>query len=193
MSKMTGRPRFTCGCVMFPYFSPKMNGSTPEETQGAAWFRKGEIGDLDLTPKFREDWTDGVTLKDNVTKVMDRNETGMVLTPEDNAQGGGSRWPYPHHSDATEIHPGDNVRPVPHNNRPGGGQAPGEMGATEPPRDFNPQEHEVPVGSDDGKMPNKRGVPPRPKKMPDQGDEHDDMYPQGGIASDQSPGGSVGG
>ena len=175
-----------------PYFQPKMNGSTPEETQGAAWFRRKEIGKLNLVDKFRDDWEKGVCLEENVTKALDRNETGMVLTPEDNARGGGSRWPYPHRGDATEMHPGDIVRPVPRNNRPGGGQAPGEMGATEPPRDFNPQESEDPQGSDDGSMPERRGVPPRPKKMPSQ-DEHDDMYPQGHIASGQSPATSVGG
>jgi 8-oxo-dGTP pyrophosphatase MutT (NUDIX family) len=43
---------YLCDCA---YFQPKMNGSTPEETQGAAWFRRKEIGHLDLTPKFRED------------------------------------------------------------------------------------------------------------------------------------------
>ena len=42
-----------------PFFTPKLNGSTPEETAGTGWFRKKEIGDLDLTPPFRDDWEDG--------------------------------------------------------------------------------------------------------------------------------------
>ena len=36
-----------------PYFQPRMNGSTPEETQGAAWFRRKEVSHLSLAPKFR--------------------------------------------------------------------------------------------------------------------------------------------
>ena len=42
-----------------PYFHPSLDGATPEETRGAAWFRRKEIGGLDLTPKFREDWEKG--------------------------------------------------------------------------------------------------------------------------------------
>ena len=42
-----------------PYFHPTLDGATPEETRGAAWFRRKEIGDLDLAPKFREDWEKG--------------------------------------------------------------------------------------------------------------------------------------
>ena len=204
-----------------PYFSPKMNGSTPEETQGAAWFRKKEIGDLDLTPKFREDWERGVDLKDNVTKALviskaiDRNETGMILSPGDAARGGGGNWPYPpagggsrenypHRGDATEIPPGYlrvamKCDLFPQGARPGGGHVPGEMGRTEPPV-VNPitvsdltQGIEAPEGGEDGNMPHERRGLPGPKNMPRQGEEHDRMYPQGGISSAQSPGGSVGG
>jgi hypothetical protein len=152
----------------------------------------------------------------------------MVLSAGDNARGGGSRWPYPHRGDATEIHPGDRdtcpcgtsviydemngwqhgdgsvshddgesvsdkMRPVPLGAaRPGGGYAEGKMGAAEPPRDFNPAQASAPEGSDDGKFPQRRGVPPRPGEFPDQGEKLDDMYPQGGVSSRQSPGGSVG-
>ena len=51
-----------------PFFHPQLDGATPEETQGAAWFRRGEIGDLDLAPAFREDWEHGVDLREHVTK-----------------------------------------------------------------------------------------------------------------------------
>jgi 8-oxo-dGTP pyrophosphatase MutT (NUDIX family)/2'-5' RNA ligase len=42
-----------------PFFRPELNGDTPEETSGTGWFRKKEIGDLDLTPAFRDDWDEG--------------------------------------------------------------------------------------------------------------------------------------
>ena len=51
-----------------PFFHPQLDGATPEETQGAAWFRRGEIGDLDLAPAFREDWEHGIDLREHVTK-----------------------------------------------------------------------------------------------------------------------------
>jgi 8-oxo-dGTP pyrophosphatase MutT (NUDIX family)/2'-5' RNA ligase len=51
-----------------PFFHPGLNGATPEETQGAAWFRRREIGDLELAPKFREDWEHGIDLREHVTK-----------------------------------------------------------------------------------------------------------------------------
>jgi 8-oxo-dGTP pyrophosphatase MutT (NUDIX family) len=92
-------------------FKPLLNGSTPWETAGTGWFRKKEIGDLNLTPKFREDWEDEVHLEENLPKSL-RNrvaETGqqIVLDSSDmdvteNAQGSGSRWPYPHNSQGTE-------------------------------------------------------------------------------------------
>ena len=41
-----------------PYFQPKLNGSTPEETSGVGWFKRKDVSDLDLVDKFREDWED---------------------------------------------------------------------------------------------------------------------------------------
>ena len=66
-----------------PYFHPTLDGSTPEETRGAAWFRRKEIAGLDLAPKFREDWEKGITLREHVTKALQRmvNENGEVLDP----------------------------------------------------------------------------------------------------------------
>lgn len=177
-----------------PYFQPKFNGSTPEETQGAAWFRRKEIGKLDLAPKFREDWEKGICLKDNATKSLQniRTENGEWLTTTENnsAAGGGSRWPYPSWA-ASSGYPSNNPGG---NSRPGGGQNSGEMGATEPPvywpngDDMSEDETAriYPRGSDDGrKLPAKKpgkGTPAR--HLPD-GDP-DGMYPEGGIVG--SPG-----
>lgn len=171
------------------YFQPKLNGGTPEETQGAAWFRKGEISDLNLTPKFRDDWERSVHLKRNATKTAQnlRNETGEWLTLDDPDRMGatlGSRWPYPHRGDATEW--------VPHNNRPGGGQADGEMGAAEPPRQAtaphdlstSPESRIYPRGAEDEAFPQDREPMPAASRFPRPGP--DGQYPRGGIAS--SPG-----
>ena len=165
-----------------PYFHPTLDGATPEETKGVAWFRRKEIGDLDLAPKFREDWEKGITLREHVTKSLQRtvNETGEVSTlteASQRLQAVGSRWPYPRRSDGTESPegaPGD---------VPGG--TPGEMGAAEPPNRINdmaaPEPHGTvePRGGDDGEMPS-RGRKPNPpaSRFPDQGSEHDDMWPE---------------
>ena len=193
-----------------PYFMPKMNGSTPEETRGAAWFRKKEIGKLNLTPKFREDWEKSVCLEDNVTKGADRNLNGEVTNPGQNPQGGGSRWNYPHTGDGTEIPPDmprrmthpSGVQGIPGNgqrNYPGpalrrtGGQVPGEMGATEPPGWAGESEtFTTPyIGGDDGEFPRTRSVPPPRSGYLDQGTELQDKWPAGGNTQ-QVPGGSVG-
>ena len=39
-----------------PFFQPANNGSTPEETAGTGWFKRREVGDLDLHPPFRRQW-----------------------------------------------------------------------------------------------------------------------------------------
>ena len=66
-----------------PYFHPTLDGATPEETRGAAWFRRKEIAALDLAPKFREDWEKGICLREHVTKSLSRrvNENGEVTEP----------------------------------------------------------------------------------------------------------------
>jgi SPP1 gp7 family putative phage head morphogenesis protein len=171
------------------YFHPKMNGSTPEETLGAAWFRKKEIGDLDLSPKFRDDWEKGIRLKDNASKAAQnvRTENGEWLVlehPQDSvnypypAPGGGAQVQLPRRSDG-----------APQNTRGGGGQAQGEMGATEPPRQ-GPQDradervaHVYPRGTDDEGYPKRRAKNKPAKRFPS---SEDGQNPQGGIAG--SPG-----
>src|SRR5208282_6404486 len=99
------------------YFRPALNGSTPEETRGTGWFRRKEIDDLNLTPKFREDWADTVTLRDHVTKHQIVTENGEQLTvsnPDEPLYPAGARWPYPHRSDgAEEPHYGTDYIPEP--------------------------------------------------------------------------------
>ena len=172
-----------------PYFHPRLNGSTPEETQGAAWFRKKEVGHLDLAPKFREDWEKGICLKDNATKALQnvRNETGEWLVlddPDRHGAGGGARWPYPHRPNMNEI-PDD----VPVNARPGGGQAEGEMGAVEPPNRQDDLSSRItavlcPRGAEDEDYPDRgRTFAPSATGFPSSGQG---QHPRGGIAS--SPG-----
>jgi 8-oxo-dGTP pyrophosphatase MutT (NUDIX family) len=162
-----------------PYFRPAMDGSTPEETRGAAWFRRKEIAGLDLAPKFREDWEKGICLREHVTKALQRvvNETGEILTLTGASQpleATGARWPYPRRSDGTEWPDA------------GPGAVPGELGSAgaEPPNHVNdmaaPEPHGLvePRGGDDGKMPS-RGRKPNPPaaEFPGEGDRDQDMWP----------------
>jgi ADP-ribose pyrophosphatase YjhB (NUDIX family) len=157
--------------VDVPYFQPKLNGDTPEETQGAAWFRKKEIGNLDLVDKFREDWDHSVHLKDNVTKAIRSTENGELLEEDPRyGAGTGSNWPYPRHADGSPALDGPDGRPVPQNNRPGGGYIEGEMGAIEPPfiqDDMSDEEHAVlyPNGTEEN-FPRRRARNRGPKKLP---------------------------
>lgn len=173
-----------------PYFPPKMNGSTPEETQGAAWFKKKEIGHLDLTPKFREDWETGICLKDNATKAAQniRNETGEWLVlddPDRHGAGLGARWPYPRRPNMD----------VPENERPGGGQSEGEMGAVEPPNvqhdlSAEPETRIYPRGSEDEDFPRRRKpAPPLTGFQPNGPTEG--AEPRGGIAGGPGRGAQI--
>ena len=123
---------YLCEAAMF---EPKLNGATPEETKGVAWFRRKEVGSLSLVDKFRDDWDHIIAdCLDGIKKSLQRtvNETGEVSILTDASQplqAVGSRWPYPHRADGAEQPegaPGD----VP------GGTA-GEMGAAEPPNRIN--------------------------------------------------------
>jgi hypothetical protein len=151
-----------------PYFHPALDGSTPEETRGAAWFRRKEVGALNLAPKFREDWEKGICLKDHVTKALRRtvNENGevSVLTEaSQRLQAAGSRWPYPHRADGTEDPEGE----------PGDGPGTdGDMSGPEPHGDVAPR------GGQDGDMP-AHGRKPNPpaSRFPDQGEQDQDMWP----------------
>lgn len=184
-------------CDAGQVFPVKMNGKTPDETMGTGWFRHKEVGKLKLHPPFAEQW-DAIDFKD-ITKGLQniRTENGEWLRLDD-PDGSSSDWPYPawgaSGGGASVHHPnGAAGNGYPTNNRPGGGQAAGEMGATEPPRwpsgdDMSDEETAriYPRGSDDGrKLPAKKpgkGTPAR--KIPD-GDP-DGMYPEGGLAG--SPG-----
>jgi hypothetical protein len=151
-----------------PYFHPSLDGSTPEETRGAAWFRRKEVGALNLAPKFREDWEKGVCLRDHATKALQRtvNENGevSVLTEaSQRLQAVGSRWPYPHRADGTEDP----------ENEPGDGPGTdGDMSGPEPHGDVAPR------GGQDGDMP-AHGRKPNPpaSRFPDQGEQDQDMWP----------------
>jgi 8-oxo-dGTP pyrophosphatase MutT (NUDIX family) len=107
-----------------PYFHPRMNGATPEETAGAGWFRRKEVGDLDLHPNFRDQW-ESIDWQ-QVAKTMRQrvNENGERIAASD-AEGAleatGLRWPYPHRADGAEAPEGVE------------GSTEGEMGAAEPP------------------------------------------------------------
>ena len=94
-----------------PYFRATLDGATPDETRGVAWFRRKEIGELDLTPKFREDWETGISLKEHVNKFIVNTESGEMLetTREDDVLiPAGARWPYPRRGDGAED-PGDDL------------------------------------------------------------------------------------
>jgi 8-oxo-dGTP pyrophosphatase MutT (NUDIX family) len=189
---------YLCECS---FFRPKLNGSTPEETRGTGWFRQKEVKDLDLTPKFRDDWDhiihDALAgLKEEHPKYLQVDENGerldVVTNPVQNPQGGGGRWNYPHRGDATEV-PGPGVMPFPVNRRPGGGQNAGEMGAAEPPGWEGESETftDAPANVNDGDYPRRR-IRNRPaSRFPGQGSELQDKYPAGGN-SKQPPGQSVG-
>jgi 8-oxo-dGTP pyrophosphatase MutT (NUDIX family) len=148
-------------------FTPAMNGSTPEETAGTGWFRRKEIGDLDLTGKFRDDWDHEVhlrdRLKDPALKVLrnrvDENGQQLVLDDDQDdlfpAQGGGARWPYPHNRQGAEWPDA------------GPGAVPGPSAGGEPPRHDpdgtadGPQARLYPSGDED-EFPRRRGRTSRP-------------------------------
>ncbi len=164
-----------------PWFTPDLaSATTPEETAGAAWFRRREIGDLDLHPPFRRQWesADWRHIGKSLQRAVNENGEVLTLTPaSQRLQATGARWPYPHRADGAE-NPEGASGDVP------GGTA-GEMGAAEPPNQINdfaePVPHDTlePRGGDDGEMPT-RGRKPNPPAdaFPDQGSEHDDAWPE---------------
>ena len=169
-----------------PYFIPAHNGDTPEETRGAAWFRKKEIGFLNLTGKFREDWEEGISLQDHVTKAQ-RIVTveGEILNVDDPDRRGaalGARWPYPRRSpDGGEPREWPDAGP---------GAQPGEMGAAEPPhqgpQEMSSQPHTrlYPRGSEDDRFPRRRGKLPPVSRFPS---NEDGQWPQGGQGDSPVP------
>jgi 8-oxo-dGTP pyrophosphatase MutT (NUDIX family) len=163
-----------------PFFQPSLQASAPDETLGAGWYRRKEIGDLNLSAAFRSEW-ESVDWKD-LGKALQRmaSEDGeeLVLTPAAQAlQAAGSRWPYPHRADGTEE--------AGHWPDAGPGAVPDGHGSAggEPPHwedDFASGTHPrlYPRGDEDGKFP-VRGRKPAPPAavFPDQGSEHGGMWP----------------
>jgi 8-oxo-dGTP pyrophosphatase MutT (NUDIX family) len=180
-----------------PYFHPVLDGETPDETSGVAWFRRKEIAGLDLAPKFREDWETGISLKEHVTKALQRvvDEQGQVLTldkPAQRLQAAGARWPYPRRSDGAEDANGSLTWP-----NAGPGAVPSDVGSAggEPPNLINdgaqaePHGDHAPRGGDDGRMPGRRKPNPPATEFPDQGQEDQDAwpYPQTTLTPGASP------
>jgi 8-oxo-dGTP pyrophosphatase MutT (NUDIX family)/2'-5' RNA ligase len=174
-------------CEAGSVFTPQMDGSTPQETRGVAWFRRKEVGDLDLAPKFRDDWDHIIAdcldgLKHDAVKAMAPlqrmvNENGEVLElteASQRLQAVGSRWPYPHRADGAEW-PDAGPGAVPDEHGSAGGEPPHWVDDHAEP---DPHADIAPRGSDDGKMPD-RGRKPNPpaEAFPNQGSEHDDMWP----------------
>jgi len=178
-------------CESPAMFTPAMNGSTPEETAGTGWFRRKEISDLDLSPKFRDDWDGPETphleqaLKDQSLKVLQNmvTETGQQITiddPDRHGAGLGSRWPYPQRGGAEWPDAGPGAVPGP--------SAGGEPPRSDPDHADSAGAHLYPRGSSDDEYP-KRRVRNRPaSRFPDQGEEEQDKWPEGGIGSDPGPG-----
>ena len=143
------------------YFRPELNGSTPEETRGTGWFRRKEIDALNLVPKFREDWDEGITLRDHAAKALQRmvDENGTELYvngPGQELQATGARWPYPHRPDGADD-------PEQHY---------GTAETAEPPRwdgTDGPVEMTEPRGGNDGDYPRGRKPNKPGSRFPDQG------------------------
>ncbi|HEV2355049.1 MAG TPA: NUDIX domain-containing protein, partial [Puia sp.] len=151
-------------------FEPKLNGSTPEETAGVGWFRRGEVDDLDLTPKFEDDWNGIIAdaidgLKAN-PKSMGSNVNGEILADYPGGQGGGARWPYPHRPSGTS---GDPVEG--------------------PDGDSDETHARVYEGSDPAVYPRKRGRNKPAQRFPDQGGRR---WPDTDNGGPQAPATSVG-
>jgi 8-oxo-dGTP pyrophosphatase MutT (NUDIX family) len=173
-----------------PWFQPDLaSATTPEETAGAGWFRRKEVGNLDLHPPFRRQWesADWHGIGKSLQRTVNENgEVSELTEASQRLSAVGSRWPYPHRSDGTEWPDA------------GPGAVPGPSAGGEPPH-WNddmaePEPHDTlePRGGDDGKMPS-RGRKPNPPAgtFPDQGSEHDDAWPEPQNTL-QPPGSSVG-
>ena len=114
-------------CEAATCFTPQMNGSTPEETNGTGWFKRNEVNDLNLTPKFKDDWDHIIDQAIDGTKSLAVNENGEVSTRQDGPgkpHATGSNWPYPHRVDGSQETGWPDAGP---------GASDGDMGASEPP------------------------------------------------------------
>jgi 8-oxo-dGTP pyrophosphatase MutT (NUDIX family) len=173
-----------------PFFHPDGNGSTPEETAGTGWFRRGEVADLPLHGPFRRQWetADWKHLGKALQRVVDENGEVLTLTePAQRLQATGARWPYPRRSDGTEWPDA------------GPGAVPSELGSAgaEPPGHFisdgaqaEPHGDVAPRGGQDGTMPSRGRKPnPGPAVFPEQGEQDMDAwpYPQTTLTPAASP------
>ena len=163
-----------------PFFQPANNGSTPEETAGTGWFRRREVAGLDLHPPFRRQWESADWHRIGksaapLQRMVNENGEVLTLTPASQAlQAVGSRWPYPHRADGAEW-PDAGPGAVPDEHGSAGGEPPHRADDFAEP---DPHADIAPRGSDDGTMPS-RGRKPNPpaSAFPDQGSEHDEMWP----------------
>jgi 8-oxo-dGTP pyrophosphatase MutT (NUDIX family) len=175
-------------CESAEMFTPQMNGSTPEETAGTGWFRRKEISELNLTPKFRDDWESTENpphleqaLKDQTLKVLQNvvNEMGERLTLDDrHGAGMGSRWPYPQRGGQEWPDAGPGAVPGP--------SAGGEPPRSDPDHADTAGAHLYPRGSQDDKYPRRRGRNRPASRFPDADSGEGDKYPAGGN-SDPGP------
>jgi 8-oxo-dGTP pyrophosphatase MutT (NUDIX family) len=181
-----GKTSYLWLCEAPGMFTPRMNGSTPQETAGAAWFRRSQIGGLDLTSGFRGDWDGEIRLSDalkddslkSLQNMVTENGERIVLDGQEvSAQGGGARWPYPHNAQGAEWPDA------------GPGAVPGNSAGGEPPRS-DPDGDSAgaviyPRGSEDDKYPRRR-IRSRPaSRFPAQ--ETDGTWPDGGIGAGPGP------
>jgi 8-oxo-dGTP pyrophosphatase MutT (NUDIX family) len=180
-----GKQAYLYLCEAGSIFAPQMNGSTPHETAGTGWFRRKEIGDLNLTSKFRGDWEDEVHLE-RALKMISPSLSGEILVdPAQNAGGGGARWPYPHRADGTED-------PL-HWQDAGPGAVPDEHGSAggEPPHDDNFADRVnargAPEGGKDDEFPRRRVRNKPASRFPDSDPGEGGKYPSGG-SNDPGPG-----
>ncbi len=160
-------------CETDKCFTPKLNGSTPEETAGTGWFRRKEVNNLNLTPKFKDDWDH--IIRDEINKFLNVNEQGEIDVQQDGGvaqpQPTGANWPIPHRADGTQV-----------------GDVQGE-----PANDWSDGTNSLLafVGDDTDKFPRQRGVPPhREGGTPAPDDEGPWPKPQ---TSAQPQGSQVGG
>jgi 8-oxo-dGTP pyrophosphatase MutT (NUDIX family) len=165
-------------------FAPKLNGSTPEETAGTGWFKRKEVGDLDLVPKFRDDW-EHIIPGAIATKALAVNENGEVGSRQDGPGkpfASGGVMPTPHRGDGTQV--GDS----------GGSDFSPGGGLTEDDWMSSTNTLLMPWG-DDGLMPPKRDVggqgPQKPTPSggaPDKPSNPGEQPPVASIGAGASPG-----
>jgi hypothetical protein len=123
---------------------------------------------------FRRQWeaTDWKHVGKALQRVVNENGEVSVLTePAQRLQATGARWPYPHRADGTEW---PDAGPGAYPGASPGDEPPGhinDMAAPEPHVDVEPR------GGDDGKMPRRRKPNPPASAFPNQGTEHDEMWP----------------